>query len=133
MTNRTSAPNVLAGGVSAVSGTSPIASSGGTTPAISISGLFTLPRAAAGGTADAITATFSPALTLADMTMCVVIAGAANATTTPTFAPNGLTAHTITKKGGQALAAGDIAGATMACLLEYNLANTRWELLNPAS
>ena len=133
MTLRATAPNTLAGGVSSVSGTAPIVSSGGTAPAISINRLFTLPRAVAGGSADAITANFTPDLTLDDMTMCVVIAGAANATTTPTFAPDGLTAHTITKKGGQALSAGDIRAATMACIFEYNLANTRWELLNPAT
>ncbi len=133
MTMRAVAPNVLAGGVSSVTGTPPVASSGGTTPAISIDPLFTIPRAAAGGTADAITATFSPALTLANMTLCIVIAGAANATATPTFAPNGLAAHTITKYGGQALVAGDIFGALMACILCYNLANTRWELLNPVN
>jgi hypothetical protein len=91
-----------------------------------------LPRAAAGGTANAITATFSPAITLADKTIVAVVAGAANSTTTPTFAPNGLTAHTITKNGNSALVAGDIAAAGHVILLEYNLAGTRWELLNPA-
>lgn len=92
-----------------------------------------LPRAAAGGTVDAITATFSPAITLADQTIVAVVAAGANATTTPTFAPNGLTAHTITARGGGALVAGDIAGAGFVALLEYNLANTRWELLNPSA
>lgn len=88
--------------------------------------------AAAGGTADAITATFSPSVTtLADGMIFRVRAGAANATTTPTFSPNGLTAHTITKNGGQALVAGDIFGSGHELLLQYNLANTRWELLNP--
>lgn len=91
-----------------------------------------LPRAAAGGTADAITADFTPDVTLADKTMVAVVAAAANATTTPTFAPDGLTAHTITKQGGSALAAGNIAAAGHVLLLSYNLANTRWELLNPA-
>jgi hypothetical protein len=60
-----------------------------------------------GGTADAITATFTPALTaLSDGQLCFIRALLANATTTPTFAPNGLTAHTITKFGGTALVAG---------------------------
>ena len=88
---------------------------------------------AAGGTADAITATYSPAITLTDLTLCAFTATAANATTTPTFAPNGLTAHTITRRGGAALIAGDIPGQYAVMLLEYNLANTRWELLNPAN
>lgn len=91
-----------------------------------------LPCVAAGGSADAITATYSPAITLTDLTLVAFTATAANATTTPTFAPNSLAAHTITKKGGQALAAGDIPGAGAVCILEYNLANTRWELANPA-
>ena len=87
---------------------------------------------AAGGSADAITATYNPAITvLLDGQICYVRAGAANATTTPTFAPSGLTAHTITRTGGQALVAGNIYGAGHELELRYNLANTRWELVNP--
>ncbi len=88
---------------------------------------------AAGGVADAITATYSPAITaLVDGQECHVRAGAANATTTPTFAPNGLTARTIVKNAGAALVANDIAGAGHELILRYDLANTRWLLLNPA-
>lgn len=90
-----------------------------------------LPIAAGGGTADAITADFSPDVALTDKKVVLVVATAANATTTPTFAPDGLAAHTITKFGGQALVAGDIRAALHVLILEYNLANTRWELLNP--
>lgn len=86
-----------------------------------------------GGTADAITATYSPAITtVVDGQLCFVRATAANATTTPTFAPNGLTARTIVKNGGVALVAGDIVGDGHQLILRYDLANTRWELLNPA-
>lgn len=86
-----------------------------------------------GGTADAITATYSPAITaLVDGQICCVRATAANATTTPTFAPNGLTARTIVKTGGVALVAGDIVGDGHELILRYLLASTRWELLNPA-
>lgn len=92
-----------------------------------------MPIIAAGGTADAITATYVPAVTLADQTICFFRATAANATTTPTFAPNGLTARTIVKKGGVALAAGDIPGNRAIAAVIYDLSNTRWELLNPAS
>src|SRR5262245_6894860 len=89
---------------------------------------------AAGGTADAITATYVPAITaLADGQLCCFRATAANATTTPTFAPNGLTARTIKRAGGSNLSAGDIAGNLSECVVRYNLANTRWELLNPAT
>lgn len=85
-----------------------------------------------GGTADAITATYSPAITaLVDGQMCCVRATAANATTTPTFSPNGLTARTIVKKGGAALVAGDIVADGHELILRYDLDNTRWELMNP--
>ena len=85
-----------------------------------------------GGTADAITATYSPAITaLVDGQLCYVRATAANATTTPTFSPSGLTARTIVMKGGSALVAGSIAGDGHELELRYDLANTRWELLNP--
>ena len=87
---------------------------------------------AAGGTADAITANYSPALTaLENGQLCFVRATAANATTTPTFSPNGLTAKTITKNGNQALIAGDIAGAGHEIILRYNSTSDKWELLNP--
>lgn len=92
-----------------------------------------LPAVAAGGTVAAITAAFSPAVTLTDKMMVTVVAGGANATATPTFAPNGLTARTIVKRGGQPLLPGDIPGAYAVAYLMYDLANTRWELLNPAT
>lgn len=88
----------------------------------------------AGGTSDALTATYSPAVTaLVDGMLLRVRATAANGTTTPTFSPNGLTAHTVTKKGGTALAIADVSGAGHELFLAYNLAGTRWELLNPAT
>lgn len=88
---------------------------------------------AGGGTADAITATYAPVLTaLVDGQLCFVRATAANATATPTFAPNGLTARTITLNGGQALVAGNIFGAGHELILRYKLATTVWELLNPS-
>jgi hypothetical protein len=91
------------------------------------------PWADAGGTADAITATYSPAIvSLGDGTRLRVRAASANATTTPTFSPNGLAARTITKLNGAALVAGDIAGDGHELLLVYDSTNTRWALLNPA-
>jgi hypothetical protein len=96
--------------------------------------LDNIPAAQAGGTVDAITATFEPPITSAQMqdgTLVLVEAGGANATTTPTLAVDGLTARTITKNGGQALVAGDIRAAGHKLLLCYDLSSTRWELLNP--
>lgn len=88
--------------------------------------------AGAGGTVDAITADFSPAITvLKDRQVVTVTAAGANTSTTPTFAPNGLAAHPITKAGGQALAAGNIPRVGFVAVLQYDLAHTRWELLNP--
>lgn len=85
-----------------------------------------------GGTADAITAGYTvPLTTLVDGQLCFVRATAANATTTPTFSPSGLTARTIVKRGGTALLVGDIVGDGHELILRYDLTNTRWELLNP--
>lgn len=90
-------------------------------------------KGSATGTADAITATLSPTLTsLADGTVVFLKALLANATTTPTFAPDGLTARTIVKEGSQALVAGDIARVDHELILRYNSANAEWELLNPS-
>lgn len=86
-----------------------------------------------GGTANAITATYSPAVsTLIDGQECYVRATAANSTTTPTFSPNGLTARTIVKNGNVALVAGDISGDGHELHLRYRVSDTKWELLNPA-
>jgi hypothetical protein len=87
------------------------------------------------GTADALTATFEPPFTAADLvdgTLVVVRANTANATTTPTFNPDGLGAVTITKFGGVALVAGDIRNVGYRMLLLYDGLSTRWELLNPS-
>ncbi len=86
----------------------------------------------AGGTADAITAAFSPAVTaLTDGLAVVVGAAYANATTTPTLNVNGLGAATIVKGNNQALAVGDIAGASAMLTLVYSATNTNWTLINP--
>ncbi len=90
-----------------------------------------LPVVTATGTVDAILADYSPDLTLTNLVACAFVSTGANATTTPTFAPDGLTAHTITARGGAALVAGDIGPAGFVGLLEYNSAGTRWELMNP--
>jgi hypothetical protein len=93
-----------------------------------------VPWAIAAGSSDAITASYAPAnAALYDGLLLSFRASAANATTTPTFAPDGLAAGTITKKGGQALVAGDIAGPLAECIVRYNAANVRWELLDPQS
>jgi hypothetical protein len=90
--------------------------------------------AAAGGSADAITATYSPAVTALVSGLTIYLrAASANATTTPTFSPNSLTAKTIVKGNNQPLVAGDIAGAGHILILQYDATNSVWELANPAT
>lgn len=89
----------------------------------------------AGGTADALTAGFVPAVaSLINGMSLYVRAGSVNATTTPTFTPASGTvaAKTIVKGNGLALAVGDIAGGGHWLLLQYDLALDKWVLLNPA-
>ena len=91
-------------------------------------------NAVAAGTADALTATFLPApAALSNGLTYLVRANLANATTTPTFSPNGLTAHTIVKGNGLALAAGDIAGAGHWLEMQFDSALGQWVLQNPAT
>lgn len=93
--------------------------------------------AAAGGTVDAITAAFLPAigaLPAAPGTLSVLVrAAGANASTTPTFSPDGLTAKTIVKGNNLPLAVGDIAGAGHWLRLDFDATLDKWVLLNPAT
>jgi len=85
------------------------------------------------GTANAITAAFVPTfVTLTDGVQLNVRALLTNTSPIVTFAPDAITAHPITRFGGTQLSVGDIAGPLHELQLRYNLANTRWELLNPA-
>ena len=89
--------------------------------------------AIAGGTADAITATFSPALTaLTNGLIVYVRAINANATTTPTFNPDNLGALPIVKGANMALKDGDIGGSGYWMILQYDQAFNKWVLQNPA-
>ena len=89
----------------------------------------------AGGTADAITGTYTPAITALTSGPLLVRAGFANATTTPTFTPNSgvIAAKTIVKGANAALAAGDIAGAGHWIELQYDSTLDKWVLQNPAT
>lgn len=88
--------------------------------------------AVAGGTADAITAAFAPAIAALYHGMTLYVrASAANTTTTPTFAPDGLTAKTIVKGSGSVLVAGDIAGAGHWLVLTYDQTMDKWVIGNP--
>lgn len=95
--------------------------------------------ATAGGTPNALTASFSPAITsttlVSGAVTLTVRAASANATTTPTFTPNsGVVPPAIIVKGNnRPLAAGDIAGAGHWITLQWDSALTQWVLLNPAT
>jgi len=98
-----------------------------------ISVAVALYKGIAAGTADTITSVLSPTLTaLTDGVIAFVRASGANTVTTPTFNPDSLGGRTITKKGNQPLVAGDIFGADHVLILQRNVANDTWELLNPA-
>ena len=87
----------------------------------------------AAGTADALTANFIHDVVLAEGVLVCIKAATANTSTTPTLDADGTGAATITKNAGDALAAGDIAGAGHYCLFKYNASATEWALLNPKS
>lgn len=89
--------------------------------------------AAAGGSADAITGAFSPAITSLVNGMRVRIRfGAANVTTTPTFAADSTGAKTIVQSNNQAMYASAISGAGFWGDLVYDGTNAVWVLTNPA-
>ncbi len=89
---------------------------------------------AAAGTVDALTATFSPAVTaLVDGMEFAIRASGANTSTTPTLNVNSIGAKTITKLGNQALLAGDIRASGHEMRLRYHSSGDRFELLNPAA
>ncbi len=88
----------------------------------------------AGGTADALTAAFTPASTaLGDCDLAVIRAASANATSVPTLAVDGLVAKTIVKGSNSALAVGDIAGAGYYLLVSYDASLDKYVLHNPAT
>ena len=98
-----------------------------------------IPFCIAGGSADALTGTFTPATpaesSALDGYIWRVRAAAANATTTPTWKQDAwTTARTIKKINGAALNPGDIGGANHELLLGYNYngGSPFIELLNPA-
>ena len=85
---------------------------------------------AGGGTAQAQTATLSPAIPalVAGQTQLCWLPHAANSGPAPTLAVNGLAATAIVKVGGAALVASDITTTAVACAI-YD--GTSFELQNP--
>lgn len=90
--------------------------------------------AAAGGTADAITATFVPAIAAYSHGMTLFVrAASANTTTTPTINVNWLGALTVVKGANFPLVAGDISGAGHWLELQIDTTLNKAVLQNPAS
>lgn len=87
-------------------------------------------RATAGGTANALTASFGLS-SYTDGLQIQLVAIAANTSTTPTVALDGMAAKTIVKYGNQPLIAGDIYAAGHVLDLVYRSSASVFELLNP--
>ena len=88
--------------------------------------------AAAGGTADALTAAMTPTVTAyTNGARFRVRALLANTTTTPTINIDSVGAKTIVKGAGSALIAGDIAGSGHELDLTYNSSLDKFLLGNP--
>ena len=100
---------------------------------LALGSIASLPTAVAGGTANALTADFTPDVGLTDGKTIIVRAASANTTSTPTLSTDGTTALTIVKGSNGALVAGDIAGAGHWLELQYDNTLNKWVLLNPAN
>ncbi len=86
--------------------------------------LLNLPTA--GGTANAITATYSPAVTTLAAGQVLAFVASASNTSAATFSPNGLTAKAITKLGATALVGGEIQSGAIV-VVAYD--GTQWQLI----
>jgi len=107
-------------------------------PVITTDGLLDNPQPAAlppiagwciaSGSGDVIQASYvPPLLSLQDGVAVAIRASASNATTTPSFSPDGLSQKTIRKAAG-ALAAGDLV-LNGEYVLRYNLTLDQWTIL----
>ena len=89
--------------------------------------------AAAGGSANALTASLTPAaLSLTGLCLFVRI-GSANTVANPTLNVDGLGAVTIVRDNNQALRIGDLPGAGAWAIVKYDATLGRFVLLNPAT
>jgi len=89
--------------------------------------------ASAGGSANALTVSLTPAaLSLTGLCLFVRL-GAANDSTTPTLNVDGLGAVTIVRDNNQPLRPGDMPGAGAWAIFKYDATLGRFVLLNPAT
>ena len=105
--------------------------SNGDTRAATANSISAVYIATGGGTAQAQTATLSPAITaLVAGTLYCWVPSNSNTTSAPTLALNGLTAQPITKYGAVTLVAGDVKAGAINCVYWDG---TRFELQVPFS
>lgn len=90
--------------------------------------------AAASGTANAITASFTPAITTLTDGMVVRVRATAPNTGSVTFTPNNGTIpfYPVQKGGGSSLVAGDISMAGYPAWFQFDQASSRWVMINPS-
>jgi microcystin-dependent protein len=88
--------------------------------------------AVAGGTPNAITATFSPAFAALIDGMEVRVRAPGPNTGAVTFNPDGLGAKAVVRWNDVALVAGDIPAAGYELILRYSATLDKWVLLNPS-
>lgn len=84
------------------------------------------------GTVDAITANFTPDVTLTNFVTVFVRAVGQITVTTPTFTPDGVASKTIVKENNAALVIEDIQGSAQILMLQFDSTLDKWILLNPA-
>lgn len=89
--------------------------------------------ATAGGTANALTATFTPAVTALVDGMILYVRAASVNTGAATFQANATTASAIVKGADAALTYADIAGAGHTLALRYDGTLAKYVLLNPGN
>lgn len=90
--------------------------------------------AVAGGTANALTASFSPSLTsLTNGVPFFIRCAAPNTIDSPTLNVDGLGAKTICKGANIVLTAGDLAGSGFWAILQYDATLDKFVLANPAA
>lgn len=89
-------------------------------------------NATAGGTANALTATFSPTLKyLSEGHLFIVKAGATSNTGAVTLTPLGMSSFNVTKQGGKPLTGGEIAPNALLLFTYRDSPSFAFELLNP--
>lgn len=87
----------------------------------------------AGGTADAISGTFTPSVTSLTNGLTVYVrAGSTNTASGVVFQADGTAAKPVVKGAGQSLDVGDIAGAGHWLELQFDTGLDKWILQNPA-